>query len=137
VVLDDLGAYLQAQGLATLGTDLFLGGLPVDAPNITTQDAISALTETPGFPAAYVHTPLGVSVEQPVVQLLVRGAPYDYVGARTQAQALYLALGKISNQVLSGTFYFWAMPIQSVFKLRDDDMGRPIMSVQFRIGKSV
>ena len=66
MVLEDLGQYLQAEGLGTLGTTLFLGGLPVDAPNITTSDAITALVETPGFPAEYVHDVVGVSWEQPV-----------------------------------------------------------------------
>jgi hypothetical protein len=136
-LLEDLGTYLQTEGLGTLGTDLFLGGLPVDAPNVTTQDAVTALVESPGFPAQYVHTPLGVSVEQPVCQILVRGAPYDYGGARDHAQDIYLALGKISNQTLSGTFYFWCLPLQSVFKLRDDDYARPILTGQFRIAKSV
>ena len=48
MTLEDLGNYLQAEGLGTLGTTLFLGGLPVDAPNVSTQDAITALVETPG-----------------------------------------------------------------------------------------
>lgn len=136
-LLDDLGLYLQTEGLGTLGTNLFLGGLPVDAPNVTQVDEVAALVETPGFPAQYVHTPAGVSWEQPVVQPLVRGAPYDYATARDWAQDIFLALGRISNQTLSGTYYFWVVPLQSVWKLRDDDFHRPIMSCQVRIGKSV
>jgi Bacteriophage minor capsid protein len=137
VVLDDLGAYLQAEGLGTLGTDLFLGTMPLDAPNVVTQDAVTSLEETPGFPAQYVHTPPGVSVEHPVIQILVRGAPYDYAGARSHAQDIFLALGKISNQTLSGTYYFWCLPLQSVFRLRQDDFARPIMTAQFRCAKAV
>lgn len=135
--LDDVGAYLQTQGLGTLGTTLFLGGLPVDAPNATTPDAITALVETPGFAAEYVHDVLGVSWERPMLQILTRGAPYDYVGAREWAQDIYLALGQIRNQVLSGTYYFWVMPHQTVWKLRDDDYARPVMTCQFRCAKSV
>jgi Bacteriophage minor capsid protein len=132
-----LGAYLQDQGLGTLGTTLFLGGLPLDVVNIPTQDAITALVETPGFPAEYVHDVPGISWERPMLQTLTRGAPYDYVGARQWAQDIFLALGEIQNQVLSGTYYFWVLPWQSVFKLRDDDYARPIMTAQFRIGKAV
>lgn len=136
MLLEDLGTYLQAEGLGVLGTTLFLGGLPVDAPNVSTQDAITALVETPGFPAEYVHDVGGVQWEQPVLQTLTRGAPYDYAGAREWAQAIYLALGRIRNQVLSGTYYFWVMPLHSVWKLRDDDYSRPIMTFQVRIGKA-
>jgi Bacteriophage minor capsid protein len=135
--LDDLGLYLQTQGLGTLGTDLFLGGLPVDVPSAVQQDDVTALVETPGFPAQYVHDVAGISWEQPVVQILVRGAAHDYVSARTQAQAVFVALGQIQNQALSGTYYFWVLPLQSPFKLRDDDFGRPILSVQFRCAKAL
>ena len=72
-----------------------------------------------------------------MIQILVRGAPYDYATARGWAQDIYLSLGHIRNQALSGTYYFWVMPIQSVFKLRDDDYARPIMTCQFRCGKAV
>ena len=137
MLLDDLGLYLQTEGLGTLGITLFLGGLPVDAPNATTPDAITALVETPGFATQYVHTPTGVSWEQPVLQTLTRGAPYDYAGARAWAQDIFLALGRIGNQTLSGTYYFWVVPLQSIFKLRDDDFSRPIMTGQFRCGKAV
>ena len=72
----------------------------------------------------------------PVCQVLTRGAPYDYAAARTWAQDIWLALGRIRNQALSGTFYLGVMPIQSVFKLRDDDANRPIMTFQVRVDKA-
>lgn len=137
MLLEDLGVYLQAAGLGTLGTTLFLGGLPVDAPNVATQDAITALVETPGFPSEYVHDVVGISWERPMVQTLTRGAPYDYVGAREWAQEIYLSLGQIRNQTLSGTYYFWVMAHHNVWKLREDDYARPIMTAQFRVGKAV
>ena len=136
MVLEELGQHLQAEGLGILGTTLFLGGLPVDAPNVVTQDAITALVETPGFPAEYVHDMVMPSRENPVIQVLTRGAPYDYAAARTWAQDIWVALGSIRNQALSGTWYLGVMPIQSVFKLRDDDYSRPIMTAQFRVDKA-
>lgn len=135
-LLEELGGYLQTEGLGTLGTTLFLGGLPVDAPNISTQDAITALVETPGFPAEYVHDVVSPSRDEPVLQILVRGAPYDYAAAREWAQDIWMALGSIRNQALSGTWYLGVRPIQAVFKLRDDDYARPILTCQFRIDKA-
>jgi Bacteriophage minor capsid protein len=137
VVLEDLGAYLEAEGLGTLGTTLFLGGLPLDTPTHPTADAITALVATPGFPAEYVHDVLAPSREIPVMQILTRGAPYDYPGAWTWAWEIWVALGSIRNQVLSGTFYLGVVPIQNIWKLRDDDYARPIMTTQFRIDKAV
>jgi hypothetical protein len=136
-LLEDLGTYLQAAGLGTLGIDLFLGGLPLDAPNIASQDAVTALMETPGFPPQYVHSTLGADWEQPVVQIMVRGEPRDYAATREQAQEVFVALGKIRNQTLSGTYYFWCLPLQSPWKLADDDFARPIFTAQFRCGKSL
>lgn len=136
MILDELGQYLQAEGLGTLGTTLFLGGLPVDAPNVAPLDAITALVEMLGFPAEYVHDVVSPSREVPVVQILTRGAPYDYATARTWAQEIWVALGSIRNQTLSGTWYLGVRPIQSVFKLRDDDYARPLMSFQVRCDKA-
>ena len=84
-----------------------------------------------------VHNDVVPSRERPVVQILTRGAPYDYATARTWAQDIWVALGSIRNQTLSGTFYLGVQPIQSVFKLRDDDYARPIMTCQFRCEKAV
>jgi hypothetical protein len=136
MILDDLGLYLQTAGLGTLGTTLFLGGFPLDAPNITTQDAITALVETPGFPPVYIHDVVPPSREQPVVQILTRGSPYDYAGARSWAQDIFLALGSLHNQELSGTLYLSCLPLQSPFHLREDDFARPVITCQFRVDKA-
>lgn len=136
MLLDELGTHLQSLGLGTLGTTLFLGGLPVDAPGAATPDAIAALVETPGFPAMYVHDVVPPSREANVVQMLVRGAPYDYATARMWAQQIWMALGSIRNQALSGTSYLTVQPLQSVFHLRADDFARPVMTAQFRVDKA-
>jgi Bacteriophage minor capsid protein len=135
-VLEELGTYLQTAGLGTMASTLFLGALPEDAPGVSTPDLIAALVEIPGFPPEYTHDILGPSREFPMIQLLVRGAPYDYATPREWAQALLMALGSIRNQALSGTFYLGAMPWHTVYKLRDDDYARPIMSAQVRMDKA-
>jgi Bacteriophage minor capsid protein len=137
MVLDEVGAYLQAQGLGVLGTDLFLGKMPQDAPNVVTQDAITALIEIPGFPMMFVHSTLGADWEQPVLQIITRGAPDDYAATRLWAEQITLALSQIRNQTLSGTFYLWCQPVQSVFALDPDDFGRPRMTCQVRLGKAL
>jgi Bacteriophage minor capsid protein len=136
VVLDELGTHLQSLGLGVLADTLFLDGFPEDAPGTSTPDLIAALVETPGFPPEAAHDSLEPSREHPVVQLLVRGAPYDYVTPRQWAQQIWMALGSIHNRTLSGVFYLSVRPLQSVAKLRNDDYGRRIVTAQFRIDKS-
>jgi Bacteriophage minor capsid protein len=136
VVLDELGVHLQTLGLGTLAETLFLDGLPQDAPGMGPPDLAAGLVETPGFPSATTHDSPGPSREHPVVQLLVRGAPYDYETPRQWAQDIWLALGSIRNTTLSGVFYLMVHPLQSVFKLRNDDYARRIVTAQFRIDKS-
>jgi Bacteriophage minor capsid protein len=136
VVLDELGVHLQTLGLGVLSETLFLDGFPQDAPGASTPDLIAALVETPGFPPDSIHNTPAPSREHPVVQLLVRGAPYDYVTPRQWAQQIWMALGSIRNMTLSGVFYLTVRPLQSVSKLRNDDYARRIVTAQFRIDKS-
>lgn len=136
MVLDELGIHLQTLGLGILAETLFLDGLPQDAPGMATPDLVAALVETPGFPSESIHNTPEPSREHPVVQLLVRGAPYDYATPRQWAQQIWMALGSIRNTALSGVFYLTVHPLQSVFKLRNDDYARRIVTAQFRIDKS-
>jgi Bacteriophage minor capsid protein len=136
VVLDELGVHLQTLGLGILSETLFLDGFPQDAPGASTPDLVAALVETPGFPPDSIHNSPEPTREHPVVQLLVRGAPYDYVTPRQWAQQIWLALGSIRNTTLSGVFYLTVRPLQSVAKLRNDDYARRIVTAQFRIDKS-
>ena len=48
---DDLAAYLQAERIGTVGTTLFKGSVPQDAPLVSAQDALVALIEGPGMPS--------------------------------------------------------------------------------------
>jgi hypothetical protein len=136
VVLDELGVHLQTLGLGVLAETLFLDGFPQDAPGTATPDLVAALVETPGFPSESIHNTPAPSREHPVVQLLVRGAPYDYSTPRQWAQDIWMALGSIRNTTLSGVFYLSVHPMQSVSKLRNDDYARRIVTAQFRIDKS-
>ena len=135
MVLEDLGEYLQRLGLGILAQTLFLGGIPLDTPQGVQVDEVAALVETPGFPAGYVHDVRGPSQEYPVMQILVRGKPHDYAAPRRRAQEMLGALGTITNQVLSGTFYLWVRPWQTVFPLYSDDLARRVLSAQVRIAK--
>jgi hypothetical protein len=137
MLLDDLGSYLQAQGVATLQATLFKGGIPMDSSEAPVDDAIMALVETAGLPPFHVHNIQAASFEQPTAQIIVRGAPYDYAEARTRAQAAFLALDGLSNVTLSGTFYLFVQALQSPFSLHMDQMGRPVIVFNIRCAKAL
>lgn len=138
MVLDDLGTLLQAAGVGTLGATLFKGRIPLDVPGGTAQHSLLALIEVPGMPSERVHDGRDASVEQPMIQVVARGLPHDYMDARTRAQAAYETLDGLTNVYLGTTFYreIWAQ--QPPFVLRQsDDLGRPIIVFTIRIAKAM
>jgi Bacteriophage minor capsid protein len=135
MVLDDLGAYLEAHGVGVLGTTLFKGGIPVDAPEVVMQDTLVALVETPGLPP--VHTLDFARYEQPVVQVIARGAPYQYAACRLQAQAAFDALDGLANVTLGTGVYLWVIALQSPWWLRTDDFARPHIVFQVRAARAL
>ena len=51
MILDEVAAYLQAEGIGIIGQTLFMGSMPQDEPGTGGQDAIMALIEIPSRPA--------------------------------------------------------------------------------------
>ena len=133
MLLDDLGSHLQNAGIGTLGTTLFKGSLPLDAPAVVIQDALVALIETPGLPPVRTHD-LG-RYELPVVQIASRGAPYGYVAARQKAHDAWMALDGVSNQTLGSGFYLWIEALQSPWWLRSDELNRPVIVFSVRVAR--
>ena len=132
MLLDELGAYLQAAGIGTLSQSLFKGSLPLDTP-ATTDDAIVALIEVPGSPPLRSHDQPPSRIGQPHVQVVSRGAPYGYMAARQKAHDAWMALDGLANQVLSGTKYLTIMALQEPFLLRIDSDHRPHIVFSVRI----
>jgi hypothetical protein len=123
MVLDEVGAYLQAAGVGIIGQTLFLGSMPQDEPGAGFQDAIMALKEIPSRPPVFAHDQ--TLYELPMLQIETRGVPYGYPAARQKAQDAWDALRVITNQSLSGTTYLRIVPQRSVYWLRTDDYFRP------------
>ena len=137
-VLDDLGTLLQAGGVGMLGSTLFKVRIPLDVAGTPAQDSLLALIEVPGLPPERVHDGREASVEQPMIQVVARGLPHDYMDARTRAQAAYDTLDGLTNLYLGTTFYreIWAQ--QPPFVLRQaDDLGRPLIVFTVRCAKAM
>jgi hypothetical protein len=137
MLLDEIAAYLQAEGIGTVGTTLFKGSVPQDAPLVAVQDALVALIEGPGLPPLRVHTPRADTVEQPTVQIVVRGDPHGYPAARQKAHDTFVALDGLANVTLGSGFYLWVLALQSPFFLRSDDLHRPYLVFNVRVAKAL
>lgn len=123
MVLDEIGAYLQAEGIGVIGSTLFLGSMPQDEPGTGGLDAVLAIIEIPSRPAVRNHDK--TLYELPRLQIQTRGTPYGYPAARQKAQDAWEALEAVTNQALSGVMYLRIEPLRSVFWLRTDDNNRP------------
>ena len=119
-VLDDLAGFLQAEGLGTVGTDIFKGGLQ------TTPIGQYGLVETGGgAPIRELDNPL--PVDTPGIQVLSRDASYDVCSAR--AWAAYYAFDRVLEQTIGTGLYKVTEPIATpalLEWLRLDGQERPI-----------
>lgn len=128
-MIDELGAYLQDQGIGTLGIDLFLAGLP-DEPA-----AAVGLLEYGGEQPTFSHGVPGVNTERRRFQLVTRAETES--AARTKAEQVNAVLVRIHNQALSGTWYLGVYPRQSPFPLGTDANGRPRYVCNYQVEKAV
>lgn len=118
MLLDEIGAYLEAQAVGTLGADLFLSALP-DQP-----DTAAAVLETGGF-----EPDLAAAVDNPTFQIICRSA--DYGAARAKAQAAYVALHGLTETMLSGRRYLLIRAMQSPTYIGADQNGRHLISTNY------
>jgi hypothetical protein len=135
MVLEDIGLYLQTNGLGTLGQTIFLGMLPLDQPGGGVQDAVLGLFEVPGLPPTHSHDAAGPRYEQPMVQLRFRGTPYGYQAARMQAGEAFTLLDSVVNQTINGTRYLWMQAMQSPFGQPADEWNRPFVVFEVRCAR--
>jgi hypothetical protein len=134
-VLADLATFLQTQGLGTPASTILAGTIPEDVAGA--PDEVMYLLETPGLAPEHVHDIIGPAVEQPVIQIRIRGRPYGYEAARAKAQQAFVALDSLVNTTLSGTAYRQVMALQSPFLLQVDDWHRPHIVFHVRCQKAV
>lgn len=131
MTLEELGGVVATATGLTLGQSLFLGTLP------ETPDLCGGLVEYQGREPEYVFGERGIAIERPRVQLAFRGAPGDYATPRRAAEQAYQALADLTHQVVDGTRWLAARPLQAPFLLRRDPLGRPVVGFNAEIEKEV
>jgi len=129
MILDDVGEYLEDNGIGTLATDLFLGELPDDP-----AAAVAVFEYAGGPPNKQAGT------RTPGVQILCRAS--DYAAARIKIEAVYQLLGAIGDEfqdtapggvTINGTTYLKFDEVQDPFPLQVDQSGRQILAQNYLV----
>ncbi|MBC7340891.1 MAG: hypothetical protein H5U02_00295 [Clostridia bacterium] len=121
---EDIGNYLQINGVGTVGTDIFLGQLPAAPDNVV------ALFEYAGEPPD-LHS----SVEYPGLQVLVRNK--SYVAGRQKIEQTRNVLHGLTEATINGRRYLLVRARQSPEALPRDENGRALFVCNFRVIKEV
>ena len=129
MVVEELGAFLVAQGLATLGVDLWLHVMP-DEP-----DDAAVIIEYAGDEPDYIQNDRKVELEHPRIQVAVRGELPEVT--RLRAEQIYQSLMKIDNELLSGTRHLSCLPIDTPAMIGRDESGRFMSTINFRVEKEL
>jgi hypothetical protein len=129
MVVEEIANYIDAQGLATLGTDLWMHVSP-DEPN-----DLMLVSEYAGDEPEFVQEALPAELENSRVQVAVRSVQPE-VG-RLLAERVYQALMNINDDVLSGTRILWCRPVDTPAMIGRDESGRFLTTVNFRVKKEL
>jgi hypothetical protein len=135
MLLDEVAIYLQGAGMGTVGVSLYKGAVPLDGPGLPVQDAIIVLIPVPGLPPVHIHNQVACAYEQPVLQILTRGAPYDFEETALRAHAVFATLDGLSNLTIGQGQYLWISAMQSPFSLPYDSSNRPIIVFNVRCAR--
>lgn len=129
-VIDDIAGKLQELQIADPGaqaTDWDLQGA------FMSPDPDQVVVVKEGVPRT---TSPRLTVRQPTVQIVVRGAPKDYTGARDKAEAVYQALNGWPGGMI-GTGYYSLIEAQGdILPLGYDALYRPMFSINFQTMRS-
>jgi len=137
-LLDAFGTYLPTQitvskygttqGLV-LGQNLFLGRLPAEAPN----SAVLIQQYAAGAPTFTMGTAV-FALENPRIQIQVRGEPEDYPGTWSWTRAIQYAMGAFTSiTTLDGLTILRAEPTSAPNPLPYDDANRPKFTINFQV----
>lgn len=120
-LIDDLGTYLQTQGIGTLGTDLFQGHLP------SSPDNCVAVFETGGS-----QPNKDLPLNHPSFQVIVRNK--SYATGRDKLESVRTALHrKFNTSLVSGqTFAYYILATSEGGHIGRDESGRDEFSINFQ-----
>lgn len=131
--LDVIFEALAVAGYGTATQDLFVG-LELDgeidsAAATDIPDAITVVQEEDGIPTLTMGTP--VALENPRIQVIMRGAPGDYQNPKRRAVSARYYIASLKDYAYQGVVLKTALPLGSVLPLGKDGAGRHRFSINF------
>lgn len=130
-LLDEVAARLVAQGVGTLGVNIFLGSKAI-VP--TGNGPYLALIETGGSGPAMTQN--DTAMERPTAQVSCRASTEP--AARTMLKLAYDALGGangLHGVLLSGVGYLRLVPRQNITDIGLDGAGRIVLAFNIEVEK--
>ncbi len=118
-MLDAIEAYLDTLG--TIAYPIRKGFMPNDVVEAMVLSEVGGTGVELGFGVD------GIYLEHPLLQVVARGNPEDYVAPRAQVQLAYLALPKVQAQALTGKLYHMIVPRMPPFLMYTDEKRRPVI----------
>lgn len=120
IFIEQVATYLQAQGIGTIATDIFIGNMP-DTPN----NCIAVINTGGLAPSMYIPD------KRPTFQVLVRNT--DYEAGEIKLSAIRTALHQLANESLvSGqTFVYYIFLNAEGGHIGKDVNGRDEWSINF------
>jgi len=125
--LEALAARLQADGVATTATDLFIGMMP------NSPDECLAIYEYAGETPMEVMIDNAATLERPSVQVMSRAGRNDYPTARTLIESARDSLTAIVNETISGETFLRVHPLSSINALGVDENERPRFTLSLQV----
>jgi hypothetical protein len=125
--LDEVGAYLAANGFGTLAREIWLGRRP-ESPN-----SVITLIEYPGNGPTLVQE--GMVGDNPMLQLTVRDTVYE--AAADLAYRIWRFLALKTNVMLGSTRYLSLRPTASPALMGRDSSNRVLLGFNVAIMKEV
>lgn len=122
----DIKDILEAAGIGTYGTDLFVSTIP-ERP-----DAAVGIIDTAGLsplPVDYIY-------DRPSVQIIVRGTANGYLAAYSKAESIKRALHALYNETWNGTRYIVILAETDILWIGPDERNRPQFSLNFSINRA-
>lgn len=120
----DIAAFLAAQGLGTVDTDVFAVPFPFDAPDVSV-----CVAERPGtYEGTFGPSLSAAAFEHGEFQVLTRGTRDGIGASRAKIDLVRTKLHRLGPVTLGSTVYF-DIRCSSPFFLRYDEEGRPMWCV--------
>ena len=118
-VISDIATYLAANGIGTLGTDIFYGYLPA---GITSGVAI---LDTGGVePDGYIPT------KNPNFQIFLRSVDYDT--GKAKLDAIRSLLHRVQNQTIGSVYFYYILAISEGGHIGRNEAGQDEFSANYQ-----